>query len=426
MQAGRAHHSGDDLAIQLNSHQRAEGGNTARKFFRAVDRVDDHARAPGSTRRLRIAAAHFFSKNVQWQSASRHFGPRHLFHGTVCLSHRRAVAFSVNAQFVGAEIPQRNPVRLLRDRFQQRSIFLPVTHAFTRSARNTAVTAICLSSRAPLAYKVIQMSAQANTGTVLDRILEAPRAEVDHRKRVLPETALKYGVKAATPLRDFSAALCRDGLNVVAELKPASPSRGVIRDPFDPVALAQALEAAGASALSVLTEAEFFRGSLKNLRDARKAIQLPVLRKDFIFDPWQVWETRANDADSFLLIVAVLQDALLRDLIALGREMGMEPLVEVHTAHELDRALAAGRRIVGVNNRNLKTLTVSVEASFELIDRIPDDCIAVSESGLRTHDELVKLRAAGFDAFLVGTHLMLSPDPAAALSALLNSPPGTL
>src|SRR2546430_12907534 len=270
------------------------------------------------------------------------------------------------------------------------------------------------------------MSAQTNTGAVLDRILEARRAEVDHRKRVLPETALRYGVTAAPPLRNFPAALCRDPLTVLAELKPASPSRGILRDPFDPVALAETLESAGASALSVLTEGEFFRGSLKNLRDARKSIQLPVLRKDFIFDPWQVWETRANDADSFLLIVSVLEDALLRDLIALGREIGMEPLVEVHTADELDRALAGGARIVGVNNRNLKTLTVSVETSFELIGRIPDDCIAVSESGLRTHDDLVKLQAAGFDAFLIGTHLMLSPNPAAALSSLRGSPLGTL
>jgi indole-3-glycerol phosphate synthase len=269
------------------------------------------------------------------------------------------------------------------------------------------------------------MSAQANTGTVLDRILEARRAEVDHRKRVLPETALKYGVKAATPLRDFSAALCRDGLNVLAELKPASPSRGVIREPFEPVELAHSLESAGACALSVLTEGEFFRGSLKNLRDARKAIQLPVLRKDFIFDSWQVWETRANDADSFLLIVATLSDGLLRDLIALGRELGMEPLVEVHTAEDLDRALAAGAHILGVNNRDLKTLTVNVDTSFDLIGRIPDDCIAVSESGLRTHDDLVKLRAAGFDAFLIGTRLMLAPDPGAALSSLISVAPGT-
>ena len=259
------------------------------------------------------------------------------------------------------------------------------------------------------------------TGTVLDRILEARRAEVEHRKKVLPQTALKYGVAAATPLRDFSAALSRSGLNVLAELKPASPSRGILREPFDPVALATSLELAGAAALSVLTEGEFFRGTLKNLRDARKNIQIPVLRKDFIFDPWQIWETRANDADSFLLIVAVLSDAQLTDLLALGRELRMEPLVEVHTPAELDRALRAGAKIIGVNNRNLKTLDVRVETSFELIEQIPDDCIAVSESGIATHAEITKLRAAGYDAFLIGTSLMLAPDPAAALSALLGN-----
>jgi indole-3-glycerol phosphate synthase len=265
------------------------------------------------------------------------------------------------------------------------------------------------------------MSAQANTGTVLDRILDARRASVDHRKKVLPETALKYGAKAATPLRDFAAALSRDSVNILAELKPASLSRGVLRDPFDAVALARSFEAAGAAALSILTEEEFFHGSLKNLREARKTVSLAVLRKDFIFDPWQVWETRANDADSFLLIAATLGDAALRDLIALGRELGMEPLVEVHTSAELDRALTADARILGVNNRDLKTLTVRAETSFELIDQIPDHCIAVSESGLRTHDDLVRLRSAGFDAFLVGEHLMLASDPAAALTDLLGT-----
>jgi indole-3-glycerol phosphate synthase len=266
------------------------------------------------------------------------------------------------------------------------------------------------------------MNASPNTGTVLDRILDARRAEVDHRKRVLPETALKYGVKAASPVRDFSAALSRDAINVISELKPASPSRGIIRDPFDAPALAQSLESAGAAALSVLTEGEFFGGSLKNLRDARKTTAIPALRKDFIFDPWQVWESRANDADSFLLIVAALEDALLRDLIALGRELQMEPLVEVHTRAELDRALAAGARIVGVNNRDLKTLSVRMETSFELIEQIPDDCLAVAESGLRAHADLRDLRAAGFDAFLIGEHLMLAPDPAAALFQLLAPP----
>jgi len=264
------------------------------------------------------------------------------------------------------------------------------------------------------------MQTPSPTRSTLDRILEARFREVEHRKKVLPETALKYGVKAAAPLRDFSAALLKPGINIIAELKPASPSRGIIRDPFDPVALATSLEAAGASALSVLTEGEFFRGSLKNLRDARKNIQLPVLRKDFIFDPWQVWEARANDADSFLLIVAVLQDQQLVDLIALGRELGMEPLVEVHTSEELGRAVVAGAKIIGVNNRNLKTLDVRVETSFELIDQIPDDCVAVSESGIRSAGELAKLRAAGFDAFLLGTRLMRSSDPAAALTELLG------
>jgi len=264
------------------------------------------------------------------------------------------------------------------------------------------------------------MHTPSPSGTVLDRILEARRAEVEHRKRVLPLTALKYGVKAATPLRDFCSALTRPGLNIIAELKPASPSLGVIRDPFDPVDLATGLESAGAAALSVLTESEYFRGSLKNLRDARKAVLLPVLRKDFIFDDWQVWEARANDADSFLLIVASLNDAQLTELIAIGRELGMEPLVEVHDRQELDRALAAGAKLIGVNNRNLKNLEVSRQTSFELIDHIPEDCIAVSESGLRTHDDIRTLRSAGFDAFLIGEPLMLAADPASALEALLG------
>lgn len=267
------------------------------------------------------------------------------------------------------------------------------------------------------------MSTPIPTGTVLDRILEARRTEVQHRKMVLPEAALKYGAKAATPLRDFSAALARDGLNVIAELKPASPSRGVLREPFAPVELATGLCDSGAAALSVLTEGEFFGGSLKNLRNARKAVAVPVLRKDFIFDSWQIWETRASDADSFLLIVAALSDGLLRDLLALGREIGMEAVVEVHTAGELDRALAVKARIIGVNNRDLHTLTVNVQTSFDLIARIPDECIAVSESGLRSHDDLVKLRAAGFDAFLIGEQLMVAPDPGYALDSLLGKLP---
>jgi indole-3-glycerol phosphate synthase len=265
------------------------------------------------------------------------------------------------------------------------------------------------------------MAAETKSGTVLDRIIEARRAAIAHRKKTVPETALRFGVKHAKPVRDLAAALTRDSLNVIAELKKASPSAGLIRADFDPVALAKSLEAAGAAALSVLTEEEFFQGDLKYMRDARAAVGLPVLRKDFIVDPWQVWEARATDADSFLLIVAALDDTLLGQLLTLGRELGMEPLVEVHTSEELSRALAAGARIIGVNNRDLRTLEVRVETSVELIEAIPDECIAVCESGLRTGADLARLRSAGFDAFLIGEHLMAQPDPAAALRALVGA-----
>ena len=260
----------------------------------------------------------------------------------------------------------------------------------------------------------------APTGTLLDRIVEARRAEVQHRKPMLPLAGLRMATKKAAPPRDFAAALLREGLNVIAELKKASPSRGVLREAYDPAAFARGYEQAGAAAISVLTEEEFFHGSIAHLRAARKAATLPVLRKDFIFDPWQVWEARAADADSFLLIVAILEDAALGELLALGRDLGMEPLVEVHTREELDRALEAGARIVGVNNRDLRTFEVRLDTSLELIAQIPDDCIAVSESGLRAHSDLARLREAGFDAFLVGEHLMRSPEPGEALRQLLS------
>jgi indole-3-glycerol phosphate synthase len=237
----------------------------------------------------------------------------------------------------------------------------------------------------------------------------------------MPETVLRIAVKKAGEPRDFAGALTRDRINMIAELKKASPSAGVIRDGFDPVALAKGFQEAGAAALSVLTEEEFFQGKLADLRDARGATELPVLRKDFIVEPWQVWEARAANADAFLLIVAALAPAMLRELLGLGRDLGIEPLVEVHTREELDAALEAGARIVGVNNRDLRTLAVNVETSFELIEAIPDECIAVSESGLRTREDLERLREAGFDAFLMGEHLMREPDPGAALRRLLGA-----
>ena len=276
---------------------------------------------------------------------------------------------------------------------------------------------------ASLAYRCgcWPMRAETNSGTILDRIVEARRAAIEHRKRLLPEAVLRIGVTKAEPVRNFAAALTRDALNVIAELKKASPSRGVLREDFDPKALALQFERAGAVALSVLTEEGFFQGSLKDMRAARAACALPVLRKDFIVDPWQVWEARATNADSFLLMVAILPDRALRELLALGHELGIEPLVEVHTREELSRALEARARIVGVNNRDLRNMEVRLETSLELIEAVPDECIAVSESGIRSPADLVRLRSAGFDAFLIGEHLMGSPDPAAALQHLLGT-----
>jgi indole-3-glycerol phosphate synthase len=265
------------------------------------------------------------------------------------------------------------------------------------------------------------MEISARPKNILDTIVEARRASVAHRKRVLPDVALKIAVeKKVAPPRDFSGALTQPGLNVISELKKASPSLGVIRKDYSPALLGKGLEAAGAAALSVLTEEDFFSGSLGDLKEASKVTKIPILRKDFIIDPWQVWETRAAGADSFLLIAAVLDDEALRELLDLGRTLKMEPLVEVHSREELERVLNAGARIIGINNRGLRDFQVHLETSLELVEAIPDECIAVSESGLHTHQDLLRLRRAGFDAFLIGEHLMKRDDPGAALATLLR------
>jgi indole-3-glycerol phosphate synthase len=265
------------------------------------------------------------------------------------------------------------------------------------------------------------MESSSRSKNILDRIVEARRASVAHRKHVLPDVALKMAVeKKVPPPRDFAGALARAGkINIISELKKASPSRGVIREGYAPAALAASLEEAGAAALSVLTEEDFFSGSLGDLKEASRVTKIPILRKDFVVDPWQVWETRAAGADSFLLIAAVLHDAELRDLLELGRTLKMEALVEVHSREELQRVLDAGARIIGVNNRDLRDFQVHLETSLSLAEAIPEECIAVSESGLRTYDDLARLQRAGFDAFLIGEHVMQSADPAAALRALL-------
>jgi indole-3-glycerol phosphate synthase len=277
---------------------------------------------------------------------------------------------------------------------------------------------VCLPNAVRPRLPIMETSSRSQN--ILHRIVEARLASIAHRKRVLPEVALKIAVekKVAAP-RDFAGALWRPGgINIISELKKASPSRGVIRQEYAPAALAATLEEAGAAALSVLTEEDFFSGSLADLKEASRVTKIPILRKDFIVDPWQVWETRAAGADSFLLIVAILEDSTLRELLDLGRSLKMEALVEVHSREELERALAAGARIIGVNNRDLRDFQVHVETSLKLAEAIPDDCIAVSESGLRSHDDLRRLQLAGYDAFLIGEHVMQSADPGVALRAL--------
>jgi indole-3-glycerol phosphate synthase len=269
------------------------------------------------------------------------------------------------------------------------------------------------------------METSSQEKNILDRIVEMRRESVAHRKRVLPDVALKIAAKEKAPAaRDFAAALSRDGFNVIAEMKKASPSRGTLRAEYFPAVLAASVEAGGAAAISVLTEEDFFQGSLGDLKAVRKVVQVPVLRKDFIFDPWQVWEARAAGADSFLLIAAILRDELLRELLELGRSLEMEPLVEVHSREEMDRAIACGARIIGVNNRDLRDFQVRLETSLALVEFIPDECIAVSESGIHSHEDLARLRSVGFDAFLVGEHLMKGADPGQQLRALLGETAG--
>ena len=233
----------------------------------------------------------------------------------------------------------------------------------------------------------------------------------EERQRVSLDTLRRAAEKAGPP-RPFAAALSRPGrVNVIAEHKRRSPSRGAIREDLAPADVARRYEAAGAAALSVLTEGPHFGGSLEHLVRARLATALPVLRKDFVVDPWQVWESRAAGADAVLLIVAALADAELRALLAAARAAGTEALVEVHDAVELDRALAAGARVVGVNNRDLRTLQVTLETALSLAEAIPEDVVAVAESGIRSGADARRLRGAGFDALLVGEHLMAAEDP---------------
>ena len=259
-------------------------------------------------------------------------------------------------------------------------------------------------------------------GGVLDRIVEAKAARLETAKRETPLDAL-IGRAAETSnraSRSFAKALARtDRVNLIAEIKRRSPSKGVIREDFDPVRIARGYASAGAAALSVLCEEDFFDGSLEHLKVVRDVVDLPVLRKDFIIDEYQVYETAATGADAVLLITAILDDGLLARLLRIARKLNLEALVEVHTRHEMTRAARAGGNLLGVNNRDLTTFDVDLQTSIEVAASAPRDAVLISESGITCGDDIRRLKRAGFSAFLVGEHFMRADDPGRALRELI-------
>lgn len=260
---------------------------------------------------------------------------------------------------------------------------------------------------------------------ILAKIIEAKRRRLNEAKQARPESALRgeaFAIRSSSNEHALSNALRKQQLNVIAEFKRRSPSKGIIRDGADAEEVARGYELAGAAAVSVLTEEDYFDGSLKDLRAVRSAISLPVLRKDFIVDEYQVYESAAAGADALLLIVAALDDATLMRLRRLAEdELRMDALVEVHTSEEMRRATECGATIIGVNNRNLKTFEVSLETSVRLAREVPDDVILVSESGLKSSHDLRRLHELGYRGFLIGESLMRADSPEEALRELVNS-----
>jgi len=257
---------------------------------------------------------------------------------------------------------------------------------------------------------------------ILDQIVADNRLELETRKDSFPlEELRRVALEQPLPL-DFASALRGERVQLIAEVKKASPSRGVIRSDFNPAEIAQTYAGNGASAISVLTEAKYFQGNINHLRDIRNALgnkSLPLLRKDFIHDPYQVYESRAYGADSLLLIVAILRPEKLQELLRLSHELGMDCLVEVHDEAELEIALRSQAKVIGINNRNLRTFTVDLTTTERLRPLITDDRIVVSESGIRNRDDMEKLRKWHVDAVLIGESLLSAPNIAAKMKELL-------
>jgi len=253
---------------------------------------------------------------------------------------------------------------------------------------------------------------------ILERILRVKQEEIAAAKRRLPQAGIEARARAAPPPRDFVAALRRKRPAVIGEIKRASPSRGVLRADFDPAAIARSYEKGGAACMSVLTDRQFFQGTAEHLIAAREACSLPVLRKDFVIDPYQVFESRAMGADCILLIAACLAEKEMSQLETLAQDLGMAVLVEVHDAEELQAALALRTPLLGINNRNLRTFETRLETTLDLLPRIPSDRIVVAESGIRSPADVARLRAKGVNTFLVGEAFMRAADPGAELAAL--------
>ena len=258
--------------------------------------------------------------------------------------------------------------------------------------------------------------------TQLDQILAHTLLQVKARKSVADYGLLERKASAHTP-RGFAAglkAVASANPAIIAEIKKASPSKGLIRADFYPAALASTFESAGAAALSILTDEEFFQGSLAYLEQASAAVKIPCLRKDFILDPLQILEARAAGADAILLIVSAHTDKSLSDLREEAHSMNLDVLCETHDSDELERAIDLGFNLIGVNSRDLRTFSVRTDVFTELAEWMPKDAVMVAESGIRTSADVIRLRAVGYDAFLVGEALMRQPDPAAALALLLD------
>ena len=258
------------------------------------------------------------------------------------------------------------------------------------------------------------------TPNILQKILAQKAIEIAAAKEKISVGELQRRLSSAPSPRSLRSALRRDGLAVIAEIKKASPSAGVIREHFDPSEIAQSYVKAGANAISMLTDEQFFQGSLAYIPQIRPFTPIPILRKDFIIDAYQLLEARAAGADAVLLIVAALETTQLRDLLQQTRELGMDALVETHTADEMEIAVASGADIIGINNRSLETFQIDLATTEQLAPLAPEGTVIVAESGLHHHADVQRMIAAGADAILVGTHFMKHPDPGAALLEFLE------